>query len=148
MATRFKMARHFEPAAGAERWQLSNPPILALAPVVASLSVFTDAGLDNLIEKSRLQSAYLRYLLKDGFAGQVDTITPVDDSGCQLSLVITDTSLNARGIFEALEHLHVTGDWREPNVIRVAPVPLYNSFEDIYELSSRLRMAIDANEQE
>ncbi|MGI9260674.1 MAG: kynureninase [Woeseiaceae bacterium] len=148
METRFKMAHHFKPAAGAERWQLSNPPILALAPVVASLEVFAAAGLDNLIDKSRLQSAYLRYLLEDGFAGQVDTITPVEDSGCQLSLIITDTNLNARGIFEALEQLHVIGDWREPNVIRVAPVPLYNSFEDIFEMTERLRAAIEANEQE
>lgn len=148
METRFKMAHHFEPAAGAERWQLSNPPILALAPVVASLDVFADAGLEKLVEKSRLQSAYLRYLLVDGFSGQVDTITPVEDSGCQLSLIITDTNLNARGVFKALEQLHVIGDWREPNVIRVAPVPLYNSFEDIFELSERLRAAIEANEQE
>ena len=77
----------------------------------------------------------------------VHSITPFNARGCQLSLVITDTSLDARGVFEALEALHVTGDWREPNVIRVAPVPLYNSFEDIYELSVRLRAAINANEK-
>ena len=148
METRFKMARHFEPAAGAQRWQLSNPPILSLAPVVASLEVFAEAGLDRLVEKSKLQSAYLRYLLEDGFAGQIETITPLEVSGCQLSLVITDSNLNARDVFRSLEQLHVTGDWREPNVIRVAPVPLYNSFEDIFELSVRLRAAIKANEQE
>ena len=148
LETRFRMARQFEPAAGAERWQLSNPPILALAPVVASLELFEDAGLDALCRKSTLQSAWLRFLLEDGFSGQVDTITPEDASGCQLSLVITDRNLNARGVFKALEQLHVTGDWREPNVIRVAPVPLYNSFEDIFELSERLGAAIEANEQE
>ena len=147
MKTRFKMAHHFEPAPGAERWQLSNPPILALAPVVSSLDVFAEAGFDKLVEKSRTQSAYLRYLLAENFADQVRTITPGKDSGCQLSLVITDSNLNARGIFRALEQLNAIGDWREPNVIRVAPVPLYNSFEDIYELSERLRVAIEANEQ-
>ena len=147
MKTRFKMAHHFEPAPGAERWQLSNPPILALAPVVSSLDVFAEAGFDRLVEKSRTQSAYLRYLLAENFTDQVKTITPEKDSGCQLSLVITDSNLNARGIFRALEQLNAIGDWREPNVIRVAPVPLYNSFEDIYELSERLRVAIEANEQ-
>lgn len=146
-ATRFKMARTFEPASGAERWQLSNPPILALAPVVASLSLFEEAGLDALHEKSLQQTSFLKFLLDEGFSGQIDTITPPDARGCQLSLVITDTNLNARGVFNALEQLHVTGDWREPNVIRVAPAPLYNSFEDVYELSVRLKAAVKANEQ-
>jgi kynureninase len=146
--TRFRMARQFEPAPGADRWQLSNPPILALAPVIASLELFQEAGMDALRDKSQLQSAYLRYLLEQRFAGRIHAITPADASGCQLSLVITDTSLNARGVFRALEQLHVTGDWREPNVIRVAPVPMYNSFEDIFELCERLGAAIQANEQE
>jgi len=77
----------------------------------------------------------------------VDTITPMHARGCQLSLVITDSGLDARGVFRSLGELHVTGDWREPNVIRVAPVPLYNSYEDIYELSVRMKAAIGANEQ-
>ena len=141
-STRFKMAHRFEPAPGAERWQLSNPPILAIAPIIASLSIFREAGMDALRKKSLLQTAYLKFLLDKDFSGQVDTITPFDARGCQLSLVITDDRLNARGVFEALESLHVTGDWREPNVIRVAPVPLYNSFEDIYELTERLKLAI------
>jgi len=144
-ATRFRMEREFEPAAGADRWQLSNPPILSLAPVLASLEVFAAAGLDALQRKSVQQTAYLKWLLEDGFSGQVDTITPFAARGCQLSLVITDTELDARRVYEALEALHVTGDWREPNVIRVAPVPLYNSFEDIYEFSQRLRVAIGAD---
>jgi kynureninase len=145
-STRFRMARQFEPAAGAERWQLSNPPVLALAPIVASLSLFEEAGIDALREKSLRQTAYLKYLLDEEFAGEIETITPFDARGCQLSLVITKPNLNARGVFKALEQQHVTGDWREPNVIRAAPVPLYNSFEDIYELSVRLRAAIRANE--
>ncbi len=146
-SSRFRMALEFEPAGGAERWQLSNPPILALAPVIASLKIFEEAGLDALCKKSVQLTSYLQYLLDDGFAGQVDTITPADARGCQLSLVIIDSNLDARGVFSALEQLHVTGDWREPNVIRVAPVPLYNSFEDVYELSVRLRAAVNANEK-
>jgi kynureninase len=146
-ATRFRMAREFEPAAGADRWQLSNPPILSLAPVLASLEVFAAAGLDALQRKSIQQTAYLKWLLENGFSGQVDTITPFDARGCQLSLIITDPKLDARRVYETLEALHVTGDWREPNVIRVAPVPLYNSFEDIYEFSLRLRVAIGADAQ-
>ncbi len=146
-STRFEMTRKFRPAPGAERWQLSNPPILALAPVLASLEVFKEAGFDALRAKSLKQTEYLKYLLDDGFAGQVDTITPMDARGCQLSLVITDSSVDARGVFKSLGERHVTGDWREPNVIRVAPVPLYNSYEDIYELSVRMKAAIGANEQ-
>ena len=144
-STRFKMAHRFEPAPGVERWQLSNPPVLAIAPIVASLSIFQEAGMEALTKKSQLQTDYLKFLLDRNFAGQVDTITPFDARGCQLSLVITDGNLDARGIFETLENLHVTGDWREPNVIRVAPVPLYNSFEDVYELSERLKQAIESN---
>jgi kynureninase len=146
-ASRFQMARHFEPAAGAERWQLSNPPILALAPVLASLEMFGRAGMDALQQKSRRQTEFLRYLLDDGFRGQIETITPLQAQGCQLSLIITDHHLDARGVFESLLDLHVTGDWREPNVIRVAPVPLFNSFEDIYEFAERLKTAITANER-
>lgn len=148
LETRFRMGRQFEPAEGAERWQLSNPPILALAPVIASLQIFEEAGIGALREKSRLQSDYLRFLLENRFAGRIDTITPRDASGCQLSLVITDSKLDAKDVFKALEQLNVIGDWREPNVIRVAPVPLYNSFEDIFELSERLGESIRANEQE
>ena len=143
-STRFKMAHRFEPAPGVERWQLSNPPILAIAPIVASLSIFQAAGMDALRKKSLSQTAFLKFLLEKEFAGNIDTITPLDARGCQLSLVITDDALNARGVFEALEKLNVIGDWREPNVIRVAPVPLYNSFEDIYELSERLRLAVES----
>jgi kynureninase len=144
-ATRFQMAHSFTPAPGADRWQLSNPPILSLAPVVASLEIFLEAGMPALREKSERQVAFLRFLLEQGFAGQIDAITPADASGCQLSLVVTDSSLDAKGVFRSLEEMRVIGDWREPNVIRVAPVPLYNSYEDIFELSVRLGEAIDGS---
>ena len=132
--TRFRMAHDFVPAPGADRWQLSNPPVLSLAPVVASLGIFMEAGMAALHDKSIRLVAYLRHLLEHGFPGEIEVITPVDASGCQLSLVIADSNLDARGVFSTLEAMRVVGDWREPNVIRVAPVPLYNNFEDIFEL--------------
>ena len=146
-ATRFRMEHRFAPAVGAERWQLSNPPILSLAPVVASLELFEEAGMAALRRKSLQQTAYLQFLLDEEFAGRVASITPGDARGCQLSLVIRDKDLDPRGVFRHLKKLHVTGDWREPDVIRVAPVPLYNTFEDIYDLSQRLAEAVRANER-
>ena len=147
IATRFKMATTFEPAAGVERWQLSNPPALAIAPMIASLQIFEEAGLAALQRKSRVQTEYLKFLIDQYFTGKVGTITPWDARGCQLSLVITDTNLDARAVFKDLESMNVIGDWREPNVIRVAPVPLYNNFEDIHELVERMKIAIGANEK-
>ena len=145
--TRFRMAHEFIPAPGADRWQLSNPPVLSLAPVVASLGIFLEAGMAALREKSARQVAYLRYLLDREFHGRIDVITPPDAGGCQLSLVIANSRIDARGVFRTLEAMRVIGDWREPDVIRIAPVPLYNSFEDVFELSVRLKEAVDANEQ-
>ncbi|MGI9204216.1 MAG: kynureninase [Woeseiaceae bacterium] len=142
-STRFRMERQFRPGDGAERWQLSNPPVLAIAPILASLDVFGAAGMAALHKKSMQQTEYLEYLLEQQFSGQIGSITPPDARGCQLSLVVTDKNLNARALFKRLEHMNVIGDWREPNVIRVAPVPLYNSFEDIYEFTERLITAID-----
>jgi kynureninase len=141
------MARKFRPAEGAERWQVSNPPILALAPIVASLGLFEEAGIDALSSKSRLQTEYLKFLIDQYFSGVIDTLTPMEARGCQLSLIITDSRLDARAVFKSLEALNVIGDWREPNVIRVAPVPMYNSFEDIHELVARLKLAVEANEE-
>ncbi|MFT5501530.1 MAG: kynureninase [Woeseiaceae bacterium] len=144
--TRFRMAPTFTPAKGIELWQLSNPPILSLAPVLASLQLFEEAGIGNLRAKSLHLTGFLDFLLRTNFSGSVESITPADARGCQLSLVIRDKRLKAKAVFDSLEKLNVTSDWREPNVIRVAPVPLYNSFEDVYEFSARLRLAIDENE--
>lgn len=147
ISTRFKMATTFVPADGVERWQLSNPPALAIAPIIASLDLFEEAGMAALQRKSRLQTEYLKYLIDQYFTGQIGTITPWHARGCQLSLVITDTRLSARTIFENLEAMNVIADWREPNVIRVAPVPLYNSFEDVHELIERMKIAAGNNEE-
>jgi kynureninase len=137
-ATRFKMSATFTPAEGAELWQMSNPPILSLAPVVASLQIFEEVGMATLVEKSTQLTSYLAWLLEQHFSGRIDSITPADARGCQLSLVIKDPQVSARGIFDKLCERNVTGDWREPDVIRVAPVPLYNSYSDVFELVGRL----------
>ena len=130
-ATRFEMAPRYKPIAGAEGWQLSNPPILALAAVRASLEVFRDAGyMAPLRRKSLLLTGYLEWLLAKELGGRMAMITPgePDERGAQLSLKVA----GGRELFAQLEAACVTVDWREPDVIRVAPTPLYNSFEDCY----------------
>lgn len=144
-STRFKMAATFIPAKGIELWQLSNPPILSLAPLLASLEIFAQAGIENLRQKSLLQTGFLDFLLRETFCGRIDSLTPADSRGCQMSLVVRDAKLNARDLFRSLTEQNVTTDWREPDVIRVAPVPLYNSFEDVYDFVIRLKTA--ANER-
>jgi kynureninase len=141
--TRFLMEAPFRPAKGAEAWQMSNPPILSLAPVVASLELFTQAGLGALGAKSRRLTGYLRWLLEERFAGRISILTPADAQGCQLSLVVEDGSRNPRQVFDRLVDLNVTGDWRHPDVIRVAPAPLYNSFSDVFEFAERLEQAFE-----
>ena len=139
------MDNRFIAAQGAERWQLSNPPILSLAPVVASLELFSETGMDALSAKSHQQIEFLAGLLDRHFAGRIKSITPSSACGCQLSLVVSDQSLCAKSVFQELQKRNVIGDWREPNVIRVAPVPLYNSFEDIHEFVVRLADAIESS---
>ena len=142
--TRFLMEAPFRPATGAEAWQMSNPPILALAPVIASLQLFRSAGLDRLREKSKMLTGYLRWLIERRFSECIEVLTPAAAQGCQLSLVIVDKSLDARGVFDKLCELNVTGDWRHPNVIRVAPAPMYNSFADVFEFAERLALAVES----
>ena len=141
-STRFRMAKAFDPAQGAELWQMSNPPVLALAPVIASLQMFQEVGMAALVDKSRKLTGYLEWLLHSRFAGRVESITPPDARGCQLSLVVRDRNVNARALFEGLCERNVTGDWREPDVIRVAPAPMYNSFVDVFEFAERLEESL------
>ncbi len=140
--TRFKMLPTFTPAAGAELWQMSNPPILALAPVIASLDLFLEAGLPRLIEKSRSLTNYMRWLINRRFPDQIGILTPADARGAQLSLVVQDSNIDGKTLFDRLCKLNVTGDWREPDVIRVAPAPMYNSFADVFEFVERLELAL------
>jgi kynureninase len=128
--TRFKMAPQFDAIEGAEAWQLSNPPILAMAPINASLDIFIEAGMERLRKKSEQLTAYLEFLLADAQLDSIKVITPEGkERGCQLSLRVKDGTKN---LFNYLVEHDVIGDWREPDVIRVAPTPLYNSFQDVW----------------
>jgi len=131
--TRFRMGPEFHAAPGAAGWQISNPPILSAAPLIASLALFGQAGLDNLRRKSVALTGYLEYLL-DRLHPGVQLITPraADSRGCQLSVRIKGPHGRGRRVFEALTAHGVIGDWREPDTIRLAPVPLYNSFMDVF----------------
>jgi kynureninase len=132
----------FSAAPGVESWQLSNPPILSLAPVLASLELFDLATMAKLRDKSLRLTGYLEYLLDQHLKGQVRSITPPDARGAQLSLLVAAPGVDPRAVFARLEAQQVVADWREPDVIRVAPVPLYNTFLDVFEFVERLRSAI------
>ena len=139
--TRFKMRDGFDPIAGAEGWQLSNPPILSMAAIRASLDIFDRAGIHKIREKSIQLTAYLAELLSTLNSDKIRIMTPLDPEhrGAQLSLQLKDSD---RSLHDALTHLGVVSDWREPDVIRVAPAPLYNSFRDIYDFVQRLNQCL------
>ena len=143
--TRFKMEKGFEPIPTAEGWQLSNAPILSMAAHKASLDIFDEAGMDKLHEKRNMLSDYLLFIIEDDNiqAGEkiIEVITPKEESarGCQVSMLMLK---RGKEIFDELTKQGVIADWREPNVIRVAPVPLYNSFEDIYRFGEIVRTTI------
>lgn len=132
---RFNMDKDFNPMPTAEGWQLSNAPILAMAAHKASLDIFAEAGMQQVFKKGQALSQYLLYILQDINSHQsekvMEIITPVgeEEHGCQVSILMLK---DGKEIFQALMKQGVIADWREPNVIRVAPVPLYNRFEDIY----------------
>ncbi len=136
--TRFLMDDEFVPIKGAEGWQLSNQPILLLASLRASLDIFAEAGMRNLIEKSRKLTGYLEFLLNEFHDERISVITPSDENqrGCQLSIRVKDADKN---LFKAISERGVIADWREPDVIRVAPVPLYNSYSDVYQFVEILK---------
>jgi kynureninase len=143
-ASRFRMEPGFRPIPGAEGWQLSNPPILSLAAIRAALDVFMEAGgMGPLREKSLRLTGYLEWLLHREVGGAVEILTPSDPNqrGCQLSIRVK-SNVSGKTVFEKLEASGVTGDWREPDVIRVAPVPLYNRFEDVYRFVGMLQRAL------
>lgn len=131
-ATRFKMPDHYIPIPGAEGWQMSNAPILSMASLRASLDIFDQVGMTSLREKSLQLSGYMRDLIDELNDPRVSIITPREDDqrGCQWSIRIEGIG---RTVFEALEKNGVILDWREPDVIRVAAVPLYNSFLDVFK---------------
>ncbi|MCY3773423.1 MAG: kynureninase [Gemmatimonadetes bacterium] len=130
-STRFWMPSVFEATPGAEGWQLSNPPILPLAALRASLELFDEAGMDRLRAKSRRLTGYLVHLLRTRFPDGPSIISPADPEqrGCQISF---RTGPEGRRVHRHLAEHGIWCDWREPDVIRVAPVPLYNSYSDIH----------------
>ena len=130
--TRFQMGPNFAPTTGAEGWQLSNPPILALAPLRVSLDVFHRAGMQKLREKSAALTGYLESLIQKWLSDVVEITTPreIDRRGCQLSLRVKGPRDAGRSLYDYLLASGVVVDWREPDVIRAAPTPLYNTFAD------------------
>ncbi len=131
-ATRFEMATTFDPVPTVESWQLSNAPILSMASLRASLDIIEEAGgVQALRTKSELQIEFFDRRLTETLGDRIDNITPsqMEERGCQFALRVTNG--DGKRVFEELEHARVLCDWREPDVIRVAPVPLYNSFADI-----------------
>ncbi|MEO7065202.1 MAG: kynureninase [Dokdonella sp.] len=131
-ATRFQMRPEFIPAAGADGWQLSNPPILALAPMRVSLAMFRRAGMAALRAKSEALTAYFEQLIRNELADTLDIVTPsqAHRRGCQLSLRVKGPRDAGRALFEHLQAHGIVVDWREPDVIRAAPTPLYNRHTD------------------
>lgn len=131
---------HAEP--GAAGWSVSNPSVLAAAPLLASLEVFQEAGIERLREKSLHLTAYLEYLLERcGPAVQLITPRAPNERGCQLSFRIVDVGRGAK-VFAHLNANGVACDWREPDVIRAAPIPLYNGYVDCYRFNERLTQAL------
>ncbi|MGH8191400.1 MAG: kynureninase [Rhodanobacteraceae bacterium] len=130
--TRFQMRPEFEPAPGAEGWQLSNPPILALAPLRVSLDIFRRAGMRALRDKSQRLTAYLAWLIESRLGDVLEILTPYapERRGAQLSVRVRAGRDAGRSLFDHLTAQGVLGDWREPDVMRIAPAPLYNTFAD------------------
>jgi kynureninase len=139
--TRFAMGPQFLPASGADGWQISNPSILSAAPLLASLQLFHDAGLTHLRAKSVALTGYLAFLL-DALPIEILTPTGTQARGCQLSLRLGNDARYGRAVLERLQHAGMVCDWREPDVIRVAPVPLYNGFEDVLRFATALEAAL------
>jgi kynureninase len=144
--SRFEMGPDFRATAGADGWQLSNPSIVSLAVLRASMDIFHEAGMERLRAKSVSLTGYLEFLLNRLLAGQnvpprFSIITPTerDRRGAQLSIRVTQ---NGRALCEQLARAGILGDWREPDIFRVAPVPLYNSYYDVFRFVHRFAAAI------
>ena len=141
-SSRFEMGKDFDPIPTAEGWQLSNAPVLSMAAHKASLEIFAEAGMKNILAKGKTLSDYLLFVIdeinKSAPEKLIEVITPrgEKEKGCQVSMLMLK---NGKGIFNELKKQGVISDWREPNVIRVAPVPLYNSFEDIFRFGEIIK---------
>ncbi|MES2727091.1 MAG: kynureninase [Bacteroidota bacterium] len=133
---RFQMKKGFKPIAGAQGWQLSNAQIFPMAIHKASLEMFVEAGMENLRAKSELLTAYLEFILNQ-FSENLTIITPKnkEERGCQLSIIVKE---NGKQLFDYLVSENIMPDWREPDVIRMSPVPMYNTFEDVFLVGQAL----------
>ena len=142
-ATRFDMRQPLDITPGAEGWQLSNPPILSMAAIKASLELFNEVGMNALIKKSRLLTGYLEYLILELNNKDISIITPTDPEqrGCQLSIQVKNAN---KSLHTKLTEAHVITDWRTPDVIRCAPVPFYNSFKDVFKMVEKLKNVLNA----
>jgi kynureninase len=140
-SSRFQMGPDFHPTPGADGWQLSNPPILALAPLRASMDIFSEAGLERLRAKSVSITGYLQFLLDQQSSPKFSIITPRDEArrGAQLSVRLPGAG---RQLCDRLAAAGVIGDWREPDIFRVAPVPLYNTYQDVYRFVQHFSAAL------
>lgn len=141
---RFRMEKGFVPMHGADGWQLANSNVLALAAHQASLDIFQEAGMENLRAKSERLTAYLEFLIEhiSGNSGVLEIITPKNpaERGCQLSLLI---HRGGKAVFDEFYKHGVVGDWRNPNVIRLAPTPLYNSYLDVFRFATILEQSLE-----
>jgi kynureninase len=144
--TRFQMGPEFVPTPGADGWQLSNPPILSLAPLRVSLEIFHRAGMARLREKSLQLTGYLQWLVDTQLPDVLEIVTPKEAArrGSQLSIRVLGGRTQGRSLFEYLIEHGVIGDWREPDVIRISPVPLYNRFADCLAFAQAVRRWKDA----
>lgn len=131
--TRFNMRQPFDVMEGAEGWQLSNPPILSMAAIKSSLDMFETVGMKALTRKSQKLTGYFEFLINQIDSEDIKIITPKNakERGCQLSIQVKNTD---KSLHKKLTENNIITDWREPNVIRCAPVPLYNSFEDVFQM--------------
>ena len=135
--TRFNMRQPFDVMKGAEGWQLSNPPILSMAAIKASLDIFEKVGMDVLLKKSKKLTGFFEFLIHQIASDTIKIITPAHPNkrGCQLSLQVKNADKN---LHRKLTENNIITDWREPDVIRCAPVPMYTSFEDVYHMVKTL----------
>jgi len=136
--TRFNMRQPFDVMPGAEGWQLSNPPILSMAAIKASLDMFNEVGMDPLREKSIRLTGYFEFLINELNNDKIKIITPSnpEERGCQLSIQVKDAD---KSLHQKLTDVHIITDWREPDVIRCAPTPFYNTFEDVFRMVEKLK---------
>jgi kynureninase len=142
-STRFLMQKGFIPISTAEGWQLSTPSPILYAAHKAALEIFQEAGLENIFEKGKIMTNYLMFILKDikqRYNTYVNILTPEKEKGCQVSIMIPQ---KGKQVFHSLTKSGVFADWREPGVIRVAPVPLYNTYSEIWQFGQILEKSIE-----